>query len=71
MSRNDSRNHLRQLLEKIEDLPPERVAEVEDFVDFLKSREREREALRMSQRASETVFRKIWDNADDAIYDDP
>ena len=29
------------LVEKLKDLPPERVAEVEDFVDFLRTREEE------------------------------
>jgi hypothetical protein len=32
-----------ELLERIRRLPPERVAEVEDFVDFLRLRERERQ----------------------------
>ena len=29
------------LIEKLKELPPERVAEVEDFVDFLRTREEE------------------------------
>ena len=29
------------LIEKLKDLPPERMAEVEDFVDFLRTREDE------------------------------
>lgn len=29
------------LIEKLKDLPPERMAEVEDFVDFLRAREDE------------------------------
>jgi Xaa-Pro aminopeptidase len=29
------------LIEKLKDLPPERIAEVEDFVDFLRLREDE------------------------------
>jgi hypothetical protein len=29
---------MRNLVEKIRSLPPERIAEVEDFVDFLKQR---------------------------------
>ena len=34
--------HEKFLIEKIRELPPERVAEVEDFVDFLKQREQAR-----------------------------
>ncbi|MFL5256055.1 MAG: DUF2281 domain-containing protein [Rhodopila sp.] len=33
------------LIEKIQRLPPERLAEVEDFVDFLTQKERRRAAL--------------------------
>ena len=29
----------RAILDKLMDLPPERVAEVEDFVDFLRARD--------------------------------
>jgi hypothetical protein len=35
-----------QLLEKISRLPPERVAEVEDFVDFIAQRDTDRELVR-------------------------
>jgi len=53
------------LIQKIRSLPPERVAEVEDFVDFLTVRDQDRAATRMSEYA----FRAVWDNADDAEYD--
>lgn len=33
------RNHIRELVDKLEALPPERIAEVEDFIDFLKQRD--------------------------------
>jgi hypothetical protein len=57
------------LIDKIRQLPPQRVAEVEDFVDFLRARE---EGLRLAQAAakvSEGSFRAVWDNDDDAAYD--
>lgn len=57
------------LLEKIESLPPARIAEVEDFVDFLRERE-ERQLVRAATRASEPAFAQVWDNADDAAYDE-
>ncbi len=37
------------LLDKIKTLPPQRRAEVEDFVDFLKARERAEAAARLGQ----------------------
>ena len=60
-----------KLLEKIKRLPPEKAAEVEDFVDFLSQRESERELARAATRLSEDAFAKVWDNEDDADYDRP
>lgn len=57
-----------RLIEKIKALPPERPAEVEDFVDFLRERA-ERRLMRAALRASEEALAKVWDNPDDAAYD--
>jgi hypothetical protein len=57
------------LIQKIRSLPPERVAEVEDFVDFLTVRDQDRNVTQAATRLSEEVFRAIWDNSDDAEYD--
>jgi len=57
------------LLKKIRTLPPEKVAEVEDFVDFLRGRLDDRRLVRAAAQLSEDAFRKVWDNQDDAAYD--
>lgn len=57
------------LLEKIQSLPPERVEQIEDFVDFLKTREQDRAVVQGAARLAENAFREVWDNADDAEYD--
>lgn len=57
------------LLEKIRQLPPQRVAEVEDFVDFLRTREDEQRLTRAAARVSEASFAAVWNNDDDATYD--
>jgi len=57
------------LLEKLKDLPPERVAEVEDFVDFLRTRGNAQQLTQAAARAAEPAFKKVWDNPDDAAYD--
>ena len=54
-----------RLIGKIAALPSERVAQVEDFVDFLHDRER----VRAISATSETAFGGIWDNPEDAAYD--
>ena len=57
------------ILEKLRQLPPERLAEVEDFVDFLRTREGDRALTQAAQQASEPPLAKVWENADDADYD--
>jgi hypothetical protein len=57
------------LIQKIRSLPPERVTEVEDFVDFLKARDQDVALSRAVSRMSEEALRKVWDNPDDAEYD--
>ena len=61
--------HEQTLMEKIRALPPERVAEVEDFVDFLHKRDEDRRLVKAASKLSESAFEKIWDNPDDAEYD--
>jgi hypothetical protein len=57
------------LIDKIKQLPPERMAEVEDFVDFLRAREDEHRLTHAATRASEASFAQVWDNDEDAAYD--
>jgi hypothetical protein len=57
------------LIDKLRTLPPERLAEVEDFVDFLRSRDEERQLRQGAARLSRASFSQVWDNADDAAYD--
>ena len=56
------------LLEKIKNLPPERIAEVEDFVDFLAQRD-DRRLVEAATKLSEGAFQRVWDNEEDAAYD--
>ena len=58
-----------ELLEKIKSLPPDKLAEVEDFVDFLSQRDDDRRLARAATKLAEDVFRKVWDHPDDADHD--
>jgi hypothetical protein len=58
------------LLQKIRALPPQRVAEIEDFIDFLHQRETDRRLVDAAAKLSEPSFQEVWDNPDDAVYDD-
>ena len=57
------------ILEKLKGLRPERIAEVEDFVDFLKTRDEERSIVQAAGSVAEESLSRIWNNADDAEYD--
>lgn len=57
------------LFDKIKQLPPQRRAELEDFVDFLRTREDDQRLVLAAAKASEASFSQVWDNDDDAAYD--
>lgn len=57
------------LLQKIRQLPPQRLAEVEDFVDFLRSREDDQRLTQAAAKAGEASFAAGWNNDEDAAYD--
>jgi hypothetical protein len=57
------------LLEMIQALPPERIAEVEDFVAFITAREQEQVLTRAAAAAGAPAFAAIWNNPEDDAYD--
>ena len=57
------------LIEKINQLPPQRMAEVEDFVDFLRARADDERLTQAAANTSEPSFAAVWDNDEDAAYD--
>lgn len=57
------------LIDKIKQLPPQRLAEVEDFVDFLRAREDEQHLTQAAAKISEASFAAVWNNDEDAAYD--
>jgi hypothetical protein len=58
------------LMAKIRDLADERVVEVEDFVDFLRSRDEQRQLVEAAARLSEPSLAAVWDNPEDDVYND-
>lgn len=57
------------LIEKIRTLTPERMAAVEDFVDFLRQQNVDHLLTQAAAKLSENSFQKVWDNPEDADYD--
>ena len=61
--------HLEQVVQKLQALAPNRLNEVEDFIDFLSQRDSDRQFIQAAMINSEPVLNAVWDNADDAEYD--
>jgi hypothetical protein len=57
------------ILDKLQRLSPDKLAEVEDFVDFLQQREQEAQLTQAAARIAEPSFQNVWDNPEDADYD--
>ena len=60
---------IEQVTHKLQTLSQERIAEVEDFIDFLKQRDEDLQLTRSTMKISEQLLANLWDNADDAEYD--
>ncbi|MDN5851210.1 MAG: DUF2281 domain-containing protein [Nitrococcus sp.] len=61
---------LEQIQQKLEQLAPERLAEVEDFIDFLRERDQDQHLRRDYAQGSEAAFARVWGNDEDAVYDE-
>ena len=60
-----------RLLDKICKLSSEKIVEVEDFIDFLYQRQTDSDQnlTIAATKVSEASFSKVWDNPEDAEYD--
>jgi hypothetical protein len=58
-----------RVLEKLRELPPEKRAQVENFIDFLRAQEQEAALSSSTAVLSGPAFAAIWDNEEDAEYD--
>jgi hypothetical protein len=54
---------------KLLQLPPERLIEVADFIDFIAERERTQQLSRNTRDASAARLQEVWDNEIDSAYD--
>jgi hypothetical protein len=61
--------NVENLAQKIGTLSPEQIAEVEDFVDFLRERSQDRGLSGASAHLSTPSFAAIWNNPEDDAYD--
>lgn len=62
------------LMDKLQRLPTERLAEVADFVEFLETREQQvnwedRRLVQATTQTAKASFATVWENDEDAAYD--
>lgn len=57
------------LIQKLEALPLEHREAVNDFIDFLLMREQQQSKTLAISRLSEASLAQVWDNEEDAVYD--
>ena len=60
---------VQQVIRKLEHLSPEKLVEVEDFIDFLRQKSTESRLRKDFAQGAEGSFQKVWDNDEDAAYD--
>jgi hypothetical protein len=58
------------LMAKIQALPPERITEIEDFVDFIAARQQDRSLAAAAMAASVPALAAVWSNPEDDAYDE-
>lgn len=58
-----------ELLDKLRALPADKIAEVADFIEFLQQKAEAAQLSSAVSRIAEPAFKKVWDNPDDADYD--
>ena len=54
---------------EIENVPEEILVEVFDFIQFLIYKQKKETLANFAQMRSEKSFEKVWDNEEDAVYD--
>jgi hypothetical protein len=57
------------IIQTIRTLSPDKVAQVVDFVSFISQKEQDRRLLKAVNKLAEETFKKVWDNAEDEVYD--
>jgi hypothetical protein len=62
-------HNIEQVVHKPQTLSQERVSEVEGFIDFLSQRDTDKQLSQAAMTVSESTLKKLWDNSDDAQYD--
>lgn len=58
-----------RIIQKVNQLSQEQVVQVENFIDSLQEKELDTQLKIASTKIAESVFDKVWNNPEDAEYD--
>lgn len=58
-----------RVVEKVKQLSTEQIAKVDQFIDLLREQNPDAQLTLISTKIAESVFDKVWDNPEDADYD--
>ena len=58
-----------RVVEKVKQLSTEQIAKVDQFIDSLREQNLDNQLTLVSTKIAESVFDKVWDNPEDADYD--
>jgi DNA-binding transcriptional regulator YiaG len=67
MTTNKTLEH--RLIAKVKKLSVEQIRQVEQFIDSLSQENTEQQLIHTYTKLSEPAFAKVWDNSEDADYD--
>lgn len=59
-----------RVIEKVNQLSIEQVQQVEQFIDSLQESDSDNEFVFASSKLAESSFERVWNNDEDAEYDD-
>ena len=62
-------NNIEQVVHKLQTLSQDWMSEDEDFIDFLSQRDTDKQLSQAAIVLSESTLKELWDNSDDAEYD--
>lgn len=60
----------KRLIAKVRKLTPAQISEIEHFIDSLSQQDTDRTLTHNATSLAEPAFARVWDNPDDADYDD-
>ena len=58
-----------RVVQKVKQLSTEQIAKVEQFIDSLGEQNPDAQLTLISTKIAESVFNQVWDNPEDADYD--